>query len=84
MVTLWTSALAEEAAQKVMEYLSQVNLEDSKRIEHLKVQCWMEQRDELYLEFCEDPIAQDWDGFLVVVRVKPDWQLQYYSCFSNG
>ena len=44
----------------------------------------MEQRDELYLEFCEDPIAQDWDGFLVVVRVKPDWQLQYYSCFSNG
>ena len=76
--------LAEEAAQKVMEYLSQVNPEDSKRIEHLKVQCWMEQRDELYLEFCEDPIAQDWDGFLVVVRVKPDWQLQYYSCFSNG
>ena len=74
----------EEAAQKVMEYLAQVNPEDSKRIEHLKVQCWMEQNDELYLEFCEDPIAQDWDGILVVVRVKPDWQLQYYSCFSNG
>ena len=76
--------LIEEAAQKVMDYLAQVNPEDSKRIDHLKVQCWMEQNDELYLEFCEDPIAQDWDGFLVVVRVKPDWQLQYYSCFSNG
>ena len=74
----------EEAAQKVMEYLAQVNPEDSKRIDRLKVQCWMEQNDELYLEFCEDPIAQDWDGFLVFVRVKPEWQVQYYSCFSNG
>ena len=76
--------LAEEAAQKVMVYLAQVNPEDSKRIDHLKVQCWTEQNDELYLEFCEDPIAQDWDGILVVVRVKPDWELEYYSCFSNG
>ena len=76
--------MVEEAAKRVMEYLEQVNPEDSKRIDHLKVQCWSEQNDELYLEFCEDPIAQDWDGILVVVRVKPDWQLQYYSCFSNG
>ena len=76
--------LIEEAAQRVMDYLAQVNPEDSKRIDHLKVQCWTEQNDELFLEFCEDPIAQDWDGILLVVQVKPDWQLQYYSCFSNG
>lgn len=76
--------LTEEAGQKVKEYLAKVNPEDLSRVDHLKVQCWLEQNGELYLEFCEDPIAQDWDGILVVVRVRPDWQLQYYSCFSNG
>jgi hypothetical protein len=73
-----------EAAEKVMEYIRQTNPEDAKRIESLKLQCWLEQDGELYFEFCEDPIAQDWDGILVVVRVKPDWQLEYYSCLSNG
>ena len=76
--------LIEEAALKVKEYLAKVNPEDLKRVDHLKVQCWLETDDELYLEFSEDPIAQDWDGILVVVRVKPDWQVEYYSCFSNG
>ena len=76
--------LIEEAAKKVMEYLTQINPDAIKRIDHLKLQCWLEQEGELYLEFCEDPIAQDWDGILVVVRARPDWQIEYYSCFSNG
>ena len=76
--------LAEEAGEKVMEYLKKAEPEDVKRIEHLKLQCWYEANGELYFEFCEDPIAQDWDGFLVVVQVKPEWKLEYYSCFSNG
>ncbi len=76
--------LAEEAGKKVMEYLKEANPEDMKRVDHLKLQCWYEDDDELYFEYCEDPLAQDWDGFLVVVKVKPDWELMYYSCFSNG
>ena len=75
---------AEEAAKKVMEYLEKVNPDAAGRIDRLKVECWHEEDNELYLEFCEDPIAQDWDGILVVVRVRPDWQIMYYSCFSNG
>ena len=75
---------AEDAANKVLAYLGQVNPGIMKRIERLKIQCWLEQGGEVYLEFCEDPIAQDWDGILFVVRVRPDWQLEYYSCFSNG
>jgi hypothetical protein len=76
--------LAEEAGKKVMEFLKEANPVDMKRVDHLKLQCWYEEDNELYFEFCEDPLAQDWDGFLVVVKVKPDWQLMYYSCFSNG
>ncbi len=67
-----------------MEFLKEANPVDMKRMDHLKLQCWYEEDNELYFEFCEDPLAQDWDGFLVVVKVKPDWQLMYYSCFSNG
>lgn len=78
------SQMTEEAGEMVMEYLKEANPEDVKRIDHLKLQCWYEENDELYFEFCEDPISQDWDGFLVVVKVKPYWQLMYYSCFSNG
>ena len=77
-------ASAEEAATRIMMYLEKTNPEARGRINHLKIQCWMDQDDEVYLEFCEDPIAQDWDGILVVVRIKPDWELEYYSCFSNG
>ena len=76
--------LAESAADKVMEYLERVNPEDCGRIKHLKLQCWYEEDDGMYLEFCEDPIAQDWDGVLIVVCVRPDWKVLYYSCFSNG
>ena len=76
--------LTEEAGRKVMEYLKEADPEDMKRVDRLKLQCWYEGDGELYFEFCEDPLAQDWDGFLVVVKVKPDWQLMYYSCFSNG
>ena len=76
--------LAEEAGQKVMEYLKEADPEDMKQVDHLKLQCWYEGDGELYFEFCEDPLAQDWDGFLVVVKVKPEWELMYYSCFSNG
>ena len=76
--------MTEDAARKVMEYLARINPDDMKRIDRLRLQCWLEEDEELYLEFCEDPIAQDWDGILVVVRVRPEWQIEYYSCFSNG
>ena len=76
--------LAEEAGKKVMEYLKKANPVDMKLVDHLKLQCWYEEDGELYFEFCEDPLSQDWDGFLVVVKVKPEWELMYYSCFSNG
>ena len=75
---------AESAANMVMDYLERVNPEDSSRIERLKLQCWYDEDDGTYYEFCEDPIAQDWDGVLIVVCVKPKWKVMYYSCYSNG
>lgn len=78
------SRLVEESAEKVMDYLRRANPESAQKIGRLKLQCWLEEDGELYFEFCEDPLAQDWDGILTVVRVKPDWQIMYYSCFANG
>ena len=75
---------AEKAAGKVMEYLREINPEDMKRVDRLKLECWSEDGGELYFEFCEDPLAQDWDGVLVIVKVRPEWQVVYYSCLSNG
>ena len=69
---------------KVMEYLREINPEDMKRVDRLKLECWSEDGGELYFEFCEDPLAQDWDGVLVIVKVRPEWQVVYYSCLSNG
>ena len=76
--------MVQEAADYVMAYLEQVNPEAAKQIEQFGLNWWLEKNGELFFEFCEEPIAQNWDGILIIVRVKPDWRIEYYSCFANG
>ena len=76
--------LVSEESEKVLAFIADLDPELREKIEKLQVQWWYENGENLYLCLMEDPIAQDWDGILVVVRVRPDWQIEYYSCIANG
>ena len=73
-----------DAAEKVLQYLREVAPEALDRIDQIAPEWWYETDGELFLEFHEDPIAQDWDGILITVRVQPEWRIEYFSCVSNG
>ena len=74
----------DEAEEKLMAFLREVNPEAASRITDLKVEWWYEKDGAIYLEFQEEPLDQENDGVMFVVRVAPEWRIEYYSCVSNG
>ncbi len=76
--------LVSEASEKALQYLAEVNPEVRERVDKIGLEWWYEKDGELFFSFHEDPIAQDWDGFSVIVRVQPEWRIEIFSCTSNG
>lgn len=76
--------LVTDASEKALQYLEEVNPEVRQLVDKVALDWWYETDGELFFTFHEDPLAQDWDGFLIVVRVKPEWRIEYFSITSNG
>ena len=60
--------MTEAAAEKAMQYLQEVYPGIGEKVGKLQVQWWYESDGETYICFMEDPIAQDWEGVMVIVR----------------
>lgn len=73
-----------EAVEKVMQYLENIAPELLEQVNAMKTQWWVEYNGQTVLCMMEDPIAQDWDGVMVVIRVQPDWRVEYFSRIANG
>ena len=53
-------------------------------IEDIRMNWWYEKDGEIYAEFTENPLSQEGKGFLITLRVEPEWRVEYFSCVSNG
>ena len=78
--------LVKEAEEKFLSWLAEVNPELSADVLSLKADWWLQKDDELYLHFWEgsEPVNHAWDDVDCVIRVQPEWRVEYYSCIGNG
>ena len=73
-----------ETRESLMKFIGDVYPDLLSRVPDLKMSWWYEADGELYAEYHEEPLDQENDGVLLVVRIRPDWRIEYYSCVSNG
>ena len=52
----------------------------------LETDWWYEHENELYFHFWEGgkPVEHAWDEVEFIVRVAPEWRIEFFSCIGNG
>lgn len=78
------SAKEKEIRESVWAFISDVNAKCLEGIEDIRMNWWYEKNGEIYAEFTENPLSQEGKGFLITLRVEPEWRVEYFSCVSNG
>ena len=78
--------LIKETEEKLLSYLSEENPELSADVLSLETDWWYQNGDELYLHFWEggEPVDHAWDEVDFIVRVAPEWRIEFFSCIGNG
>ena len=78
--------LIKETEEKLLSYLSEENPELSADVLSLETDWWYQNGDELYLHFWEgeEPVDHEWDEVDFIVRVAPEWRIEFFSCIGNG
>ena len=72
------------ARELLMSFLEKANPELLKTVKDLKMEWIYEANGAVYAQYHEEPLDQEGDGVLFVVRISPDMRIEYYSCVSNG
>lgn len=77
---------AEETAirESVWGFILDANPQCLEGIEDIRMNWWYEKDGEIYAEYTENPLNQEGKGFLITLRVAPEWRVEYFSCVSNG
>ena len=78
--------LIKETEEKLLSYLTEENPELSADVLSLETDWWYQDGDELYLHFWEggEPVDHAWDEVDFIVRVAPEWRIEFFSCIGNG
>ena len=78
--------LVKTTEEKLLSYLAEENPELSADILSLQMNRWLQIGDELYMHFWEggEPVDHPWDEVDFIVRVAPEWRIEFYSCIGNG
>ena len=78
--------LIKETEEKLLSYLSEENPELSADVLSLETDWWYQNGDELYLHFWEggEPVDHAWNEVDFIVRVAPEWRIEFFSCIGNG
>ena len=72
------------AKQFLMDFLEKVNPELLNTVKDLKMEWMCNVNGTVYAEYHEEPLDQEGDGVLFVIRISPEMRIEYYSCVSNG
>ena len=73
-----------EAKAFLIGFLEKVNPELAETVKDLKMEWIYEINGAVYAQYHEDPLDQEGDGVLFVIRISPEIRIEYYSCTSNG
>ena len=78
--------LVKETEEKILSWLAEENPELEADVLSLKTDWWLLKDDELYLHFWEggEPVNHAWDNVDCIVRVQPEWRIEFFSCIGNG
>ena len=78
-------AASDRAAKEfMMAFLKKVTPNVLKEVKDLKMEWIYEKNGAVYAQYNEYPLDQQGKGVLLVVRMSPEMQVEYYSCTSNG
>ena len=78
--------LTEETKEKLLSWLAEENPELGTADISLETDWWYQSGDELYLHFWEggEPVDHAWDEVDFIVRIAPEWRIEFFSCIGNG
>ena len=78
--------LVKETEEKILSWLAGENPELGADDLSLKNDWWYQTGDDLYLHFWEggEPVSHAWDEVDCIVRVRPEWRIEWFSCIANG
>ena len=70
--------------EKLKNYLADENPNLAAMLTELKTNWWYQEGENLYLHYWEEPETLDRDAVDFVVRVAPEWRIEFFSCIGNG
>lgn len=74
----------QQISDRLVNFLETVNPGMSKTINLLKVDWEQELDGQIWMEIDGIPKDENEGWITFVVRLEPDWQIQYFSCVSIG
>ena len=78
--------LVRETTERVYGWLAEENPVLSAGTLSLTTNTWYQNGDEVYFIFIEDAAQADhaWNPVDLMVRVAPEWRIEFFSCIGNG
>ena len=73
----------EKVKSFLMDFLQKATPEVLNSVSDLKAEWTYEANGAVYAQYNEYPLNQQGDGVLLVVRISPNMQIEYYSCTTN-
>ena len=75
----------QEISDRLIAFLDTVNPGMSQTIDHMEIDWESAQDGEIWMQVNGIPKDQEQgEAISFVVRIEPDWQIQYFACISNG
>ena len=78
------AATDEKVKTFLMNFMEKTTPEVLGQVNDLKMEWIYEANGAVYAQYNEYPLNQNGDGVLLVVRISPEMQVEYYSCTANG
>ena len=78
--------VVKETEERLLQWLAEENPTLSADVLKLETDWWYEHENELYFHFWEGgkPVEHAWDEVEFIVRVAPEWRIEFFSCIGNG
>lgn len=73
-----------KAKEFMMSFLKKVTPNVLEKVKDLKMEWIYENNGAVYAQYNEYPLDQQGSGVLLVLRMSPEMQVEYYSCTING
>ena len=72
------------ARRFILEFIGKIKPELLDVVKDLKMAWKIDVDGAVYAQYNEEPIVQEGNGVLVVIRLEPAMQIEYFNCVSNG